>query len=191
MHAEVSRSSATPCLRVRFEQFDRGDEEMSWLAPLVVRPYPSKARHNVASIYCTLRAASSSISFHYMPYDREKQKKREGPRMVAQVSASNRRKGAGSDLIGAICDAGATQNLLTLLKLAFLTLRGSWFQTTCTGASGSSPSTGSPTLLRIDAERCCTTRISSVMTSCFHRPRVHCPVEAVLPDLPQRNEDDK
>jgi hypothetical protein len=38
--------------------------------------------------------------------------------MVAQVSASNRRKGAGSDLIGAICDAGATQNLLTLLKLA-------------------------------------------------------------------------
>ena len=59
----VSCSSANPCLHVRFEQFDRGDEEMSWLAPLVVRPYPGRARHRVASIYCTPHAASSSISF--------------------------------------------------------------------------------------------------------------------------------
>jgi len=33
-------------------------------------------------MYCTPHAASSSISFRYMPYDREKQKKREGPWMV-------------------------------------------------------------------------------------------------------------
>jgi hypothetical protein len=56
--------------------------------------------------------------------------------------------------------------------------------------SRSAPRTGSPTLLRIDAEQCSTRRISSVMTSSFHSPRVHCPVEAVFADLPQRNEND-
>jgi hypothetical protein len=56
--------------------------------------------------------------------------------------------------------------------------------------SRSAPRTGSPTLLRIDAEQCCTTRISSVMRSCFRRPRVYGPVEAVLADLPQTKEND-
>src|ERR1700720_1722975 len=46
MHAEVSGSGVHPRLDVRFKQFDRGDEEMSWLTPLVVRPYPGWARHN-------------------------------------------------------------------------------------------------------------------------------------------------